>query len=159
MAYQDTWIRGHVVAHGERACAWRYEVIRQVVGAYQRPITVWDIGANLGYFGCRLSHDFDAVSIMVDSRPALIEMCRENDDPRTIAMLHRLSAVDLAELAASEHADIVLALNVLHHLPDWRQALTAILELGELTIIETPGRGDVGSVNYDAAMAILDALE
>jgi hypothetical protein len=159
MAYQDTWIRGHVTAQGERPCAWRYEVVREVVAAYQRPVTVWDIGANLGYFGCRLAHEFDAISIMVDSRPALIEVCRENDDPHTIALLHRLSGQDLAEVSASEHADVVLALNVLHHLDDWPLALVAILSLGERIVIETPGRGDVGSANYERSQAILDAVE
>lgn len=159
MAYQDTWIRGRTVASGDRPCAWRYDVIRGVVGAYRRTVTVWDIGANLGYFGCRLSHDYDAISVMVDSRPALIDVCRENDDPHTIALLHRLSARDLAELAASEHADVVLALNVLHHLVDWRDALDAILGLGEQIVIETPGRGDTGSVNYEASQAIMDVVE
>jgi hypothetical protein len=96
---------------------------------------------------------------MVDSRPDLVEACRENDDPHTIALLHRLSARDLVEIAGSEHADVVLALNVLHHMPDWRSALEAILALGERVIIETPGRGDVGSANYDRSQAILDALE
>lgn len=159
MAYQDTYIRGRVTAEGDRPCAWRYEVVRQVVAAYERPATVWDIGANLGYFGCRLAHDYDCISVMVDSRPALIETCRENDDPHTIALLHRLTATELAELAASEHADVVLALNVLHHMPDWRQALTAIVALGEAIVIETPGRDDFGSVNYEVSQAILDELE
>ncbi len=159
MAYQDTWVRGRVTATGDRPCEWRYEVVSQVVATYSRTVTVWDIGANLGYFGCRLAHDFDAISVMVDSRPALIEVCRENDDPHTIALLHRLAAQDLAELAASEHADVVLALNVLHHLPDWRAALEALLALGEQVVIETPGRGDTGSANYERSQAILDAVE
>lgn len=158
MAYQDTWIRGRVTAHGDRSCASRYDVIREVAAYYKRTITVWDIGANMGYFGCRLARDFDAVAIMVDSRPALIDVCLENDDPHTVALLHRLSAQDLAELAASEHADIVLALNVLHHLPDWRQALNAILSLGERVIIETPGEGDTGSAHYEVSQQILETI-
>jgi 2-polyprenyl-3-methyl-5-hydroxy-6-metoxy-1,4-benzoquinol methylase len=159
MAYQDTWIRGRVAATGDRPCAWRYEVVRQVVASYTRQVTVWDIGANLGYFGNRLAHDYEAISVMVDSRPALIDVCRENDDPRTVALLHRMTAQDLAELAASDHADVVLALNVLHHMPDWRQALDAVLALGEQVIVETPGRGDTGSVNYEASQLLLDVFQ
>lgn len=159
MAYQDTWIGGRVVHKGDRPCEARYDVVRSVVGQYRRTVTVWDIGANLGYFGCRLAHDCDAVSVMVDSRPALIDVLRENESPNTVGMLHRLSALDLSELAASEHADVVLALNVLHHMVDWREALDALLDLGERVIIETPGRGDTGSANYDASQKLLDVIE
>ena len=158
MPYQDRWIRGVTQAVGDRSCADRYALIRPVVDAYQRQITVWDLGANLGYFGCRLADEFGAVSVMVDSRPALVDACRANAIPTTIAMTHRLTADDLIELAQSEHADVVLALNVLHHMADWRKALPAMLALGETVIVETPGVGDVKSANYAESQAILDAL-
>lgn len=158
MAYQERWVRGVTEASGDRACADRYVMIRPVVERYTRQITVWDIGANLGYFGNRLADEFGAVSVMVDQRAVLADACRENALPTTIAMTHRLTAHDLAELAASEHADVVLALNVLHHMPDWREALPAVLMLGENIIIETPGIGDVGSANYAESQAILRAL-
>lgn len=158
MAYQERWLHGATVETGDRTCADRYEFLRPVLATYQRPFTAWDIGANLGYFGCRIASEFDAVSIMVDARPVLAHVCRENAIPTTIAMTHRLTADDLSELAASEHADVVLALNVLHHMPDWRKALPAILALGEHVIIETPGRDDVNSAHYAESQAILDAL-
>lgn len=159
MSYQDTWVRGHVSQVGDRACADRYAVIRELVVPYARPLTVWDLGANLGYFGCRLADEFGCRSIMIDQRPALVDICRQNAIPTTVAMTHRLSAQDLVELAASEHADVVLALNVLHHLHDWPLALAAILEFGGDIVIETPGRGDVGCAHYERSQAILDALE
>lgn len=159
MAYQDAWIRGRVGASGDRSCEDRYAVIRSLVQPYTRPITVWDLGANLGYFGCRLAEEFACHAVMVESRPALVEVCQQNALPSTVAMTHRVSAEDLGELAASEHADLVLALNVLHHMPDWSEALDAILALGEDVIIETPGRGDVRSAHYARAQAILDAIE
>jgi hypothetical protein len=159
MAYQDRWVRGATQATGDRACEARYELIRSVVDEYRRTITLWDLGANLGYFGCRLADECGAVSIMVEQRPALAEVCRENAIPTTVAMTHSLSAEDLKELAASEHADVVLAMNVLHHMDDWAPALDAILELGQDVIIETPGRGDTGSAHYSRSQAILDAIE
>lgn len=159
MAYQDRWIAGTTTDRGDRLCADRYDLIRPVLDLYQRPFTVWDLGANLGYFGCRIAAEFDAVTVMVDSRPALVETCRANGLPTTIAMTARLTADDLIELAQSEHADVVLALNVLHHLPDWRRALPAVLALGETVLIETPGREDTGSVHYAESQALLDALE
>lgn len=158
MAYQDAWIRGEIRSRGDRACAERYDVIRGEVGRYQRPVTVWDLGANLGYFGCRLADEFGCVSVMVESRKELAEMCQCNGIPTTIAMTRRITSADLTELAASEHADVVLALNVLHHMDDWQAALEAVLALGETCIIETPALGDVGSANYARAEAILEAL-
>jgi len=159
MAYQDVWIRGGVQQAGQRDCASRYEPIRSVVAEYRRPITLWDVGANLGYFGLRIADEFGAVSVMVDRRPALVDICAQNDLPTTIALTHALTGRDLVELAQSEHADVVLCLNVLHHMADWAPALEAVLALGEEVVIETPGRGDRGSAHYDRSQAILDALE
>lgn len=159
MPYQDAWVRGVVRSPGDRACAARYALVRSIVEPYTRPVTVWDLGANLGYFGCRLAAEFGATTIMVDARPALVPACQANALPSTIALTHRLSVADLQELATSEHADIVLALNVLHHFADWRGALEAVLGLGEVVLIETPGRGDTQAAHYAAAMELLDALE
>ncbi len=159
MAYQDRWIAGQTTKAGDRACAERYDLIRSAIAPYTRQITVWDLGANLGYFGCRLAHEFGAVSVMVDSRTALVESCRANTIPTTIAMTHRMTADDLVELASSEHVDVVLALNLLHHMEDWRRALAAIIELGETCVVETPAVGDAGSAHYDRVESIVDALE
>jgi hypothetical protein len=159
MAYQERWLAGAITEKGDRACADRYALIRPVLEAYRRPFTVWDLGANLGYFGCRIAAEFGAVSVMVDQRPILVEACRENAIPTTIAMTHHLTADDLMELAQSEHADVVLALNVLHHMPEWRAALEAVLALGETILIETPGEGDTKSAHYDRSQALLEALQ
>jgi len=158
MAYQDRWVRGAIQTPGDRACESRYALVRAVVAEYRRPVTLWDLGANLGYFGCRLAEEFGAVSVMVESRPELVDVCRENAIQTTVAMTHRLSGQDLYELAASEHADVVLALNVLHHMDDWHVALHSVLALGQDVVIETPGRGDTGSANYARSQAILDEL-
>lgn len=159
MAYQDRWVRGVIQTHGDRTCEARYELIRSVVAEYRRPTTVWDLGANLGYFGCRVAAEYGAVAVMVESRPELVDVCRENSIPTTVAMTHRLSAKDLDELAASEHSDVVLALNVLHHMDDWTLALDAVLALGQNVVIETPGRDDAGSAHYARSQSILDAIE
>ena len=158
MPYQTRWIGGSTTESGDRLCADRYALLQPVLRTYSRQFTLWDLGANLGYFGCRIADEFGAVSVMVDQRPILAETCRAAGIPTTIAMTHRLTAPDLVELAQSEHTDVVLALNVLHHMPDWRIALPAILSLGETVIIETPGRGDECSANYEESQLLLDAL-
>jgi hypothetical protein len=96
---------------------------------------------------------------MVDNRPELVGVCKENSIPTTIAMMRKLSVRDLEELAASEHFDIVLVLNLLHHFKDWRSALKAVLSLGEQIIIETPSRDDRGACRSHVSGHILDVLE
>lgn len=158
MAYQDLWIRGTTTQRGERECDARYAAIRPVIAKYKRPITVLDIGANLGYFGCRLADEFGAVSVMIDARKTLVDVCQANRIPTTIALTRKLSVDDLRALAASEHFDVVLALNVLHHFKDWSGALAAILELGDQILIETPTADDRGACRSDVSGPILDAL-
>ena len=146
MSYQERWVRGEVTASGKRECSARYELIRRVVAGYTRPVTVLDLGADLGYFGCRLAHEFGAVSVMVERRPALEGACRENALPTTVALRHKLSVDDLGQLAAAEHFDVVLALNIVHHFKSaWPAALKAILRLGDDLVIETPPPDDVGA--------------
>lgn len=159
MAYQPTWIKGRVTAEGDRACAERYAPIADVLREYRRHVTVWDLGANQGYFGHRLTDEFGCVSIMADYRPQLAAVCRANAGERTIALTHTFTASDLWELANSEHVGVVLALNVLHHMPDWEKALPALCNFGENILIETPGRGDTGSANYAESQKLLDAIE
>ena len=49
-------------------------------------------------------------------------------------------------LSQSEHFDVVLALNVIHHFRwRWRTAARAILGLGDTVIIESPPNDDTGS--------------
>ena len=158
MAYQPAWVRG-VETGGDRDCAARYDAIREVVKPYTRQLCVWDLGASLGYFGLRLANEFGSVSVMVDGRPGLLDVCRENAIPTTVAMVHRLSVEDLREVSASSSPDVVLCLNFLHHFEDWQEPLKRVLVFGGEIIIETPGRGDTGSVNYWPSQDLLDAIE
>lgn len=159
MPYQDRWIRGETTHRGQRECDARYALIRSVVAKFRRPITVLDLGANLGYFGCRLADEFGAVAVMIDSRPDLVSVCEANALPTTIALTRKLTVRDLQELAASEHFDVVLALNVLHHMKDTAGALAAVLELGDRIILETPTRDEPGVAHPERCNALLDALE
>jgi hypothetical protein len=160
MAYQDTWIDGATVSSGDRSCADRYAVVREVVARYQRPVTVWDLGANRGYFGLRLASEFpEAVVVMVDVRPDLAESCRANGLRNVVAMTHRLSVEDVRQLSRCVHADVVLALNVLHHMEDTVAAYDAVSWMGRDIVVETPGRGDVNSAHFQGSQRLLDRIE
>lgn len=160
MTYQDYFLKGDVLRPGQRDCATRYALIEPIVARYTRPVTVLDLGANLGYFGLRLAHDLGAVSVMIDDGDDLVTTCAANDLPTTIALQRRLTCDDLEELAACEHFDVVLALNILHHFEDYRRALRAVLRLGEHILIEVPGPDDTGACGQDRLSplrALLDA--
>lgn len=154
MNYQPIFIKGEEHGDFQRACAPRYEAIKDYLDKnYQRPFSVFDLGANYGYFGLRLAFERDAVSVLVDTKP-LDSVLERNAPSRTMWLNRHLGAEELQGLARSESFDVVLALNVVHHIPDWKSAVEALLQLGETVIFELPGKNDVGTANFP----ICDAL-
>lgn len=145
--YQESWVKGQSVASGQRDCGARYDMIKPFFANFKRRFSVFDLGANLGYFSFRIAEDFDAVCTMADNRPELIELCRAND--ASVNWLNtRLSATDLASLAECEQFDVVLALAVLHHFKqNWRIAFEALRSLGQWVIMEIPARADRDTLN------------
>lgn len=164
MSYQPLYQHGSESGASERDCAARYALIRPVIDSYRRAITVLDLGANLGYFGLRLAdesleHGPLVTSVMVEREVGLVEACAINDLPNTIALRTTITVEMLEALADCEHFDVVLCLNLLHHLDDPVRALAAVLRLGEQIVIETPPPLDTGACgDPEAKLALRDAL-
>jgi len=161
MRYQETWVRGEVDTNHafQRPCAPRYPAIRTALDGFSRPFSVFDLGANLGYFSFRIANDYPATCVMADTRPELGALCVKNRLPSTLWLNRRLTVQDLHQLADAEHFDVVLALSVLHHFDDkCCEALDALLDLGMLVIVESAGRDDVGSLNHRSAHKLLDHI-
>jgi SAM-dependent methyltransferase len=158
--YQDIIVNGEVVKTGWGPhCADRYALMRPILEQFQRPITVLDLGANLGYFSLRIAQDYDATCVMADFQKMLLEVCRANTSQKHLLFLnHSFSAQDLKKLSETEHFDVVLALNVLHHLHPWEECLEYILKLGDQVIIETPPPNDAVIPNKPTVPAIYNAL-
>ena len=145
MTYQDIEDgAGRLLMKGQRDCAERYRLITQAVPKYQRPWTLIDLGAAQGYFGCRfMREDEQCCAVMVDHPGATLDGLLEQKQPEFgIGLRKRLTAKDLEELADCEHFDVILALNILHHLDDPRRALYAVLRLGNEIVVEVPGPDD-----------------
>jgi SAM-dependent methyltransferase len=142
--YQDVTINNEVLARGVGPdCSSRYDAIKAVLAKYRRPIKVLDIGASNGYFSLRIAYDFDALCVMADVSDRLCNICKLNDQINGIVYLKRaLSLEDLKALNALEHFDVVLALNVVHHMSPYKEILDLIFELGDTIIIETPPAND-----------------
>ena len=146
--YQDIIINGKV-KKGQRDCESRWKVIQKILKKrYNRPISVLDIGANFGYFSFRIQEEFPgSVITMIESKHAtrLIKLCKEIGAENAIVLDTLIDSDQLHTLADCEHFDVVLGLNVLHHIGDIENSFAAIERLGDTIIIETPDPKDEGA--------------
>jgi len=134
---QDVWINGEVKNKGIRECENRYLPIQKLCKKFKRPITILDIGANLGYFSFRLASEFDCVSVMVEGsnnyQKALLDLIvKQNCKNKIILLGARLNLQIINEISKCEHFDIVLALRVVHHFNEsFDKVVDAIASLGD----------------------------
>lgn len=161
MRYQPTWVKGcETVDRFQRECASRYDVIRKVMAKYKRPFSVFDFGANMGYFTFRIAEDFPHATVFaVDKHKELGILAEANGLPNVVTVSAKWTAKELQAFAECEAVDVVLALNVLHHMGDWPQAFKACRELGQILLMETPGPGDSGATGADRHDGLREAIE
>ncbi len=139
--YQDIWVRGKRESKGVRECASRYEMIADIAGLFDRPFTVLDIGANLGYFSLRLAEDFDCTVLALEGHYSswLRDVLNKNGNDRVIAVSRTATLDDLRNLADVEHFDLTLALSVTHHVgASYEDVLKQVRRMGMATILELP---------------------
>ena len=158
--YQDIYSQGKVVQSGKRECSERYDTLKKVFSEYQRPFSILDIGANFGYFSVRAAEDFGATSVMVQPKPqasVLKRTCLENPDLNLTVLNKQVTGADLQVMATCERFDVVLALNVLHHISgSWEQAADAIMDMGDNIIFENPPENDKGTCGKKIIKPIWD---
>lgn len=158
--YQDIWKKGEVIP-GIRECASRYDAIKKELKKYNRPFTVLDIGANLGYFSFRIAEDFpESTCVMIEKAygDKLTNLANENNLKNIIVLKKKVNATDLKTLSDCEHFDVILALNIIHHIGDVDNSFPAIEKLGETIIIETPNPNDEGSCGKNNLQKIFDRV-
>lgn len=126
--YQPTATSG-----GERPCTDRWEPVRAVLGRLPQPFTVWDVGAAQGWFTRAIVDEFPHAHVTaMDPGPGLGDL---ETHPQVTVIRGRVTAVDLHRLP---RPDVVLALSVLHHFPDWPLVLTLLRACHQFALIETP---------------------
>lgn len=133
--YQDRWCAGVVVERGERPCDDRFDVIADHL-ATDPPLTVLDLGANLGYFAMRLADRFGSHVTAVEWHhyDLLADAVRENADRRVIPSAVR---IDRQFLTSLPRYDAILALSVLHHLDlPYSEALAIVRRKSSRVIVE-----------------------
>lgn len=172
--YQDIFINGKVVkraTHNHRDCETRYEIIQSVLKEFERPFTMVDLGASQGYYSFRMAFDYpQSVAVMIEgNNPAypvvgtqLQSICLDNTEIRNVIFLNkRIEIEDLKRLGECEHFDVVLALNVIHWFPkQWKQMISAIIDLGSDIIVETPPlENEISEECLEIRKSIIEYLE
>ncbi|KRE46329.1 class I SAM-dependent methyltransferase [Paenibacillus sp. Soil522] len=157
--YQDIWIKGKLKQKGERDCSLRYEHIKTQLKKLKKPFSVLNVGANCGYFSFRIAEDFDSKVTMIEASKGILNIFDQNDNSN-VQLLHKLVSVDeLKQLAKSKHYNVVLGLSILHHFEDYRGAIDAFFELGDLIFIEPPAlEEERGGYNGHRAKGINEYL-
>lgn len=114
--------------------------------------TVLELGALDGYFSARLAERFNAQCTAVDDSPHLTAA------PGVTAINRRPGVAEIRKLGKF---DVVLCLSVLHHLPQWRATLKAMLDVAPVLFVESahPDENLPGAGNHKASAQIHKALE
>jgi len=155
--YQDRIVDGKVIQKGERECEQRYQTIKEVLDNYKRPFTVLDIGAAQGYFSFRIMQDFpEATCVMMESHESrtLLDLCKKNK--KGLLLAHHAAPDHFERLSECEHFDVVLALNVIHHIGEPDRTFNALMKLGDDVIIETPPEDDKGACGQEHLKRIME---
>lgn len=143
MPYQDVWVGGKLLQKGRRECAARYAAIREVCSGLDPCFSVLDIGANLCYFGIRITEDFPGAHVLALDHmrhDRTLARLRASGADRVVLMRHKLTAKSARSIAAMMRFDVVLALSVLHHLSGSFEEWMAILRrLGRNVVAEFAG--------------------
>lgn len=128
-----TWRHGKQTSSHRRGFLSRYDPIRDWLTCENLyGFTVLDFGAGGGYFTARLVEDFDAIVTAVESDPKAQPNLADSGAATIIA--EHATPDRLKKLG---RFDMVLALSVLHHCPQWRATLNTLRDAADILFVET----------------------
>ncbi|PHP65668.1 hypothetical protein CSC94_17625 [Zhengella mangrovi] len=151
--YQDIYQDGEILAAGlNPSCPDRYAVLEPYLRRFKRRFSLIDLGCDQGYFALRTLDEFDSVAVLLEGdwrkqRSLVARLKKAASRDRFCFLRHKLTNEKIARLAECEHFDVVLALNVAHHLEDITGVIESLLDLGSLVVIEVPSPADEGACN------------
>jgi SAM-dependent methyltransferase len=148
--YQDIIINDEVISKGVRSSSERYRIVSMVASTWKRPITILDIGANLGFFTVKLAKNFDSTVVALEGVYGdwLQEILEANHLENIVLLKKVFSLDDLRKLAEVEHFDLVLALSVVHHFDnEYDEIIDVIKSLGDISLIELANEKDACGQN------------
>jgi trans-aconitate methyltransferase len=158
--YQPLYTNGSVSNRFDRECKDRYDFFKSILSEYKRPFTVLDIGANLSYFGRRITEDFPLATVVSVEQDAEI-LTRGMSGYPLIGMNKKINSDLLRVWSTSEMFDVVFCLSIFHHLPkaDALKAAVAAMSLGFEVFIEIPGKDDIVAGIRESNFALHELLE
>lgn len=122
MTYQDKWGNGRVIEKGYRECAARYEIVRafcERIFGRDGTFRVRDIGANMCYFGLRLTEDFPNCFVTAfENHHAAHKAAEKHLTGKPVNIFLSSLKMSCAMLPAFGPFDLTLAFSVLHHSPE-----------------------------------------
>lgn len=138
--YQDVWSQGKMIEKGVRECELRYLPIYFELKELNRPLKVFDLGANLGYFSLRLAESLDGLFIMGEKTPAfvdrLLSLVKKSHNPKLMILKKDFTIEDLQEFE-KDPFDVVLALSVIHHMKEpFQQIFEALTKICNILVLE-----------------------
>lgn len=137
--YQDVLIGDTVVSKGVGSSEERFQSVSMVASTWNRPITILDIGANLGFFTIKLAKNFDCTVVALEGVYGdwLQEILEANNLGNVVLLKKVFTLEDLKLLSEVEHFDLVLALSVVHHFDnDYDEIIDTIKLLGDIVLVE-----------------------
>lgn len=161
--YQDVVIGGEICPIGTDLCEPRYDLIRPILNLYDRPFSLFDLGAAQGYFSFRIAYDYPhSTCVMAEANDTsyysrhgdmLYDLCLKNRDLNNIFFLNKKMVLsDLFFLNQREHFDIVVAFLVVHlmheKLQEQVEIINSLLALGDNLILEVANDVDVIHTAY-----------
>lgn len=140
MVYQDIWGKGKLIEKGIRNTEERYEIVKSFCSNYKDKFTVLDIGANMCYFGIRLTEDFincNVIAFEFNSFEMREKHVKKYGNNRLMFLKRKLKISDIDLLLKCCHFDLILAMSVIHHLPgNTTEWINKFRKLSDSTIIE-----------------------
>lgn len=131
--YQDVVRAGRIIRGRRTGSSARLAAMQPFLSALRQPFTVLDLGAAEGYFAQRIAEEYGATVLAIDAAKHPDTRVRRG---RVVRRVRRITAETLPELGSY---DVVLALSVLHHCPDWRVLLPALVTATRAHLfLETP---------------------
>ncbi len=165
--YQDIVINNMILAHGSFECEPRYKVIKKFLKTCKSDFVLCDLGASEGYFSFRVASRFpESTCIMIEGNYSpqsadiiadrLEALHEENTDIKNVIYWKKyFDCQELKKLSESNHFDVVLALNFVHHFgSNWEKALEAICNMADYVILQTPSEYNINAGSYDTLNAI-----
>ncbi len=156
-SYQDIWLKGQIVQVGKRTCARRYKMIYDALVQRYRPgFALLDIGASEGYFSIRLSEDFNARATMLEKKAEISSIVSAQDNPNLRAVSGRFDAKKLSSLG---QFDVVIALSIIHHFPNWGEMIKKVLAIGDTVFVELPAQDERATKRAGSASGMMEILD